>query len=137
LIENFFSPSVNDKNKFMRITGSAGVGKSSLALSTINYVQDRNFMGGGIIYINCENIQDFKSFLKLLINRIEKDSSNWVRSAFDDLAEDLLLTTSFLKDTKQLKENHFDRLFQMLLQSGERFLFFFDNVDLLLKIQGR
>ena len=51
LIEEFFH---KDKpmNRFARIVGFAGVGKSAIARHTVNYVMERGFLDGGCIYVD-------------------------------------------------------------------------------------
>jgi hypothetical protein len=51
LISQFFASTA--ENRLVRVTGPPGIGKSALARHTVNYVQDRGFIDGGCIYIDC------------------------------------------------------------------------------------
>jgi hypothetical protein len=52
LVREFYS---NDMvNRFVRITGPRGVGKSSFACYSANFIQERGFLDGGCIYLNCQ-----------------------------------------------------------------------------------
>jgi len=81
LINKFFARNSFEPQRFVRITGFAGVGKSALARYAINYVQERTLMEGGCIYVNCRSIEEFSDFLKQLNDRIEQDSSGWINIA--------------------------------------------------------
>ena len=71
LIEEFFVP--KDKNRLYSITGCPGVGKSTLARHTINFIQERKFFEGGCIYVDCNNIKEYSVFLRSLIEKIQND----------------------------------------------------------------
>jgi hypothetical protein len=77
LINNFFRD--DSSQRFVRLTGWAGVGKSALARHTIHFVQERNFIEGGCIYVNGREMNDFQSFLEKLVNWIDEDSSGWFK----------------------------------------------------------
>jgi hypothetical protein len=56
---------LNQKRRFITITGQSGIGKSTIVRELVRYVQFRNFFNDGIIYIElsrCENL------LKILEN---------------------------------------------------------------------
>jgi nucleoside-triphosphatase THEP1 len=73
LISDFFARTGTER--FLTITGFAGVGKSALASSTIHYIQDRNILGGGCIYVNARGIHDFENLMKNMIRTMRSDPS--------------------------------------------------------------
>ena len=80
----------------MRIIGPPGIGKSALARHTVTYIQERGFIQGGCIYVNCRWTSEFQDLLAKLITRMEHDSSGWLdidktnkvsrRGSFDDVS---------------------------------------------------
>jgi len=79
----------------VRIIGAAGIGKSALARHTVAYIQERGFIQGGCIYVNCRWISECQELLAKLITRMEQDSSGWLdidktsfprRGSFDDVS---------------------------------------------------
>jgi nucleoside-triphosphatase THEP1 len=72
---------VRDGKRFIRITGTPGVGKSALAAHVLKFVTDRvSYKCGGIVYIDCRDIKDKNHLLTVLCNQIRNDSSGWFHS---------------------------------------------------------
>jgi ABC-type dipeptide/oligopeptide/nickel transport system ATPase component len=61
------------ENNLCTITGFSGVGKSALARSTIHFVQERNFLSGGSIWINGRHCNEYLLFLKSLLVKLLND----------------------------------------------------------------
>jgi hypothetical protein len=73
LITKFLSPKV--ATRFVRCIGQAGVGKSALARHTVNYVQERGFLEGGCIYLNCRYIDDLEVLKEQTCRKVQGDAS--------------------------------------------------------------
>lgn len=50
---------IQQKRRFITITGQSGIGKSTIVRELVRYIQFRNYFKDGIIYLElsrCENI---------------------------------------------------------------------------------
>ena len=62
----------------MRIVGAAGSGKSLLGHNTIQFIEERGFLDGGCVYLNCRDITELSIFFEGLTQRITNDKSMWI-----------------------------------------------------------
>ena len=82
LISKFLVPDLEER--FLRISGKSGSGKSALVCQTISYVQERGFIQGGCIYLNCKEINTGSELIKNVIRRIRTDRSGWLEIEKND-----------------------------------------------------
>lgn len=116
-----------DQNRCVRLTGNAGAGKSTLARSYVNFVAERAFVEGGIVYVHCSLIDSIRALKESFNNRIEYDSSGWLKLRRKHDYDSSL-------DEKECDpvDAKFDNIIKLLKSSKETFIFLFDNIDDLL-----
>jgi nucleoside-triphosphatase THEP1 len=51
-------------SRLISVVGLPGVGKTALVKNTIQHIQERRLLIGGIIFSNAQNIQDCEVYLK-------------------------------------------------------------------------
>ena len=76
LISRFFSLVKPNLKRLVRIWGQAGAGKSALACHAVRFVQERSFLEGGCLYLNCETIDNMDELKKQLCKLVLEDQSN-------------------------------------------------------------
>jgi len=105
------------------------MGKSALAKCTINFMQDRGFIDGGCIYMNCRYMSDITVFIKALVQKIEDDPSGAFK--FDNKKEEELESPKISESNYEAQEySKFFHVLKLMAQFEEKFVFFFDNVDM-------
>ena len=57
-------------NKFIPVLGLYGIGKSTLAKNLLNFVADRNYFTGGIVYVQMKDMRSTITVLKLIKREI-------------------------------------------------------------------
>lgn len=63
-------------DRLVTLTGSKGIGKSSLACATAHFIHERALFKGGCIYVDGKNTNKVSTFKKLVIQAILKDSNH-------------------------------------------------------------
>ena len=63
---NLVSKIMTVNNHLLTLIGLPGVGKSALVKSTLQYIQDRNLLRGGLIFMQARSILDSKTFVRRL-----------------------------------------------------------------------
>jgi nucleoside-triphosphatase THEP1 len=85
LTEFFDLTTEKDTFRFCTITGYAGVGKSALARSTINYLTERNMLSGGVFYLNINRVKTYSDFLVEVNEQIINHPSQIFKQITDSL----------------------------------------------------
>ena len=74
-------------SRLFNLIGWAGVGKSALAVSMLNYISERNLFSGGTIYINARNHTMYLRFTHYLNKELITENPKLFSHLKDDLDE--------------------------------------------------
>ena len=75
---------MNDKSsRILNLIGMPGVGKSSLVLGTLEWIEERNMLRGGMIYKNARDISCSIVFARKLCNHLMSNYPNLFQSLRD------------------------------------------------------
>ena len=106
LVDEFYK---EKRNRWLVLSGKAGTGKSALALHTLNWIQDRGLISGGVVYVNCRFTSSLSQLKKDFCDKVENDKSKWMQ------------ISRFESDT-------FSKIIEAIKRTEETFIFLFDNV---------
>ena len=106
-----------EQSRLVTITGFTGIGKSALACASLHFIQERALFKGGCIYVDARQCNKLKHFLQKVVTTVVKDPSDIFSVFFTNADDNPPPLTDLLEKMKD---------------SGERFLFLFDNIEGLL-----
>jgi len=72
---NLVSAIMNVNTHLLTLIGLPGVGKSALVKATLQYIQDRNLLRGGLIYIDARSIGFCETFVRNLNAQLISENS--------------------------------------------------------------